>query len=200
MHAPPAHTQRRRPGWFTPVPVRARSDGWSVARQCRFLAALYWTGSVRAAAAAVGMSRASAYRLRGRADAAGFAAAWDRVLTPPGSGRLAGPRFDYRKVTQAALAKRAGSGLVRPVLYRGTLVAISRKPDNSALLRLLSRSGAIQRRVCARVARRSPQSFARPPGHCHPERPAPAAKPVADPSTNVFWVALTALVRVVVVR
>ncbi|MGX7952059.1 hypothetical protein ACWPM1_05770 [Tsuneonella sp. HG249] len=46
----PAHLVRRRPGFFHPVRTRARRDGWSVARQCGFLAELYFTGSVTAAA------------------------------------------------------------------------------------------------------------------------------------------------------
>ncbi|GAB5348881.1 hypothetical protein [Alteriqipengyuania sp. 357] len=66
MGKPCAHHVRRRPGWFRPVPLRARRDGWSPWRQCAFLAQLYFTGSVAAAARRVGMSRASAYRLRER--------------------------------------------------------------------------------------------------------------------------------------
>ena len=95
----PAHRVRRRPPPFHPVAVRARKGGWSFERQRRFLAALYWTGSVASAARAVGMSRMSAYRLRRRAGAASFAHAWDTVLTPPGSGRCVAPRADWRKAT-----------------------------------------------------------------------------------------------------
>ena len=92
-----AHRLRRRPGWFRPVPRAERSDGWSEYRQCAFLAQLYLTGSVAAAARAVGMSRQGAYRLRRRAGAQSFANVWDRVLQPPGSGRIPGPREDYRR-------------------------------------------------------------------------------------------------------
>ena len=62
-HAP-AHRFRRRPGWFRPVPLRSRRDGWSAERQCAFLTQLYLTGSVTAAARAVGMSRASLAKLQ----------------------------------------------------------------------------------------------------------------------------------------
>lgn len=62
----PAHRVRRRPPFFHPVPVRARADGWTETRQCGFLAQLYLTGAVGAAARSVGMTRASAYRLRAR--------------------------------------------------------------------------------------------------------------------------------------
>ena len=89
---------------------------------------------------AAGMSRASVYRLRERAGAESFANAWDRVLSPPGSGRAGGVSEDFRKVTDAALIARLESGLIQPVIYRGRMVAIRRKPDDSALLRLLRRT------------------------------------------------------------
>ena len=138
----PAHRRRRRPALFHPVPLRARADGWSEARQCGFLAELYLTGSVTAAARAIGMTRASAYRLRARAGAESFAHAWDRVLTPPGSGRCSGPKEDFRKVTNLTLNQRLETGLVQPLLYRGRMTAIRRKPDDSALFRLLRRMDA----------------------------------------------------------
>ncbi|MBB3034504.1 hypothetical protein DL238_02635 [Alteriqipengyuania lutimaris] len=131
------------------MPLRTRRDGWSEARQCSFLARLYLTGSVAAAARSVGMSRASAYRLRARAGAASFAAAWDRVLTPPGTGHVQATREDDRKVTLRALLARLEAGLVQPVVYRGRTVAIRRKPDRPALVRLLRRTAprAASRRV-----------------------------------------------------
>lgn len=136
-----AHRRRRRPGFFRPVPLRARADGWSEARQCGFLAALYVTGSVAAAARAVGMTRAGAYRLRERAGAESFARAWDRVLTPPGVGHCAALEEDFRKVTLFELNRRLETDLVQPVIYRGRMTAIRRKPDDSALFRLLRRAG-----------------------------------------------------------
>lgn len=107
-----------------------------------FLAQLYVTGSVTAAARAVGLTRASAYRLRARTDAESFAHAWDTVLTPPGTGRCEPPKPDFRKVTNSALIRRAETGLVQPLLYRGRMTAIRRKADNSALFRLLRRLDA----------------------------------------------------------
>ena len=146
MSKPSAHLRRRRPSFFHPVPLRRRVDGWSEERQCAFLAQLYITGSVSAAARAVGMARHSAYRLRACAGADSFAAAWDRVLTPPGSGRVQRPQTDWRKVTGEALLWRMESGLVQPVVFRGQMVGIRRKADNSALLRLLRRSNSVARR------------------------------------------------------
>jgi len=108
-----------------------------------FLAALYVTGSVSAAARIVGKSRESAHRLRARPGAESFASAWDRVLAgppEPGEHRPRGRRVeDWRKVTVEQLDWRIETGLWRPVIYRGKLRAIVQKPDNSALFRLLRR-------------------------------------------------------------
>jgi hypothetical protein len=62
---------------------RTRRDGWTAERQLRFLDTLARTRSVTRAAAAAGLSRKSAYRLRARADGALFAAIWDRALRAP---------------------------------------------------------------------------------------------------------------------
>mgnify|MGYP005811983787 CR=1 FL=1 len=114
MAKPSAHRLRRRPGWFRPVPLRTRRDGWNVTRQCAFLVQLYLTGSAAAAARHVGMSRASAYRLRARPEARSFAGAWDRVLTPPGSGRFEGargfPKGDGCRVDGAGEARAGQAG------------------------------------------------------------------------------------------
>ena len=134
-----AHKRRRRPPPFFPVVVRRRKDGWTISSQCRFLAELYRTGRVDLAARSVGMSRMSAYRLRRREGAESFAHAWDAVLTPPGTGCRAVPRTEWRKVTQAALLERALIGRLHPVIYRGRLVGVRRKPQNTALFRLLRR-------------------------------------------------------------
>ena len=76
---------------FNPVPLaRTRHDGWTPERQKQFLIALSVTGTVDAAAKAVGMSRISAYNLRDREGAESFVAAWDQAL---GFGRSM--KFDY---------------------------------------------------------------------------------------------------------
>ena len=149
MGKAPAHLTRRRPHFFRPVPVRARRDGWSVQRQCAFLTQLYVTGSVAEAARLVGMTRASAYRLRSRKDANSFARAWDSVLARPGTGKLPPLEPATSKVTLAALKRRVDCGLVRPVVYRGDMIAIRRKPDNSALLKLLSRAGRARKKAAS---------------------------------------------------
>ena len=142
-----AYKRRRRPPPFFPVALRRRRDGWTASRQCRFLVELYRTGRVDLAARAVGVSRMSAYRLRRREGAESFAHAWDTVLTPPGTGRRVPPRTEWRKVTQAALLERALIGRLHPVIYRGKLVGVRRKPQNAALFRLLRRGDAHENRV-----------------------------------------------------
>ena len=165
---------RSRPPAFTPVKLRGRKDGWSAEVQCAFLAALYKTGSVAAAAKAVGRSRASAYKLRERRGAESFARSWDKVLAGPSKGGLSAvspsenPRqvADWRKLTHEELVWRFEQGLWRPVIYRGAMRAIARKPDNSALLRLLARlqggrSGAAYDRAKGRDL-----NFLKPPLRC----------------------------------
>ena len=112
-------------------------------RQCGFLAALYVTGSVAAAARSVGMARESAFRLKRREGAESFAHAWEHVLSPPGSGRFRAWKPDYRKVTLATLDEWLETGFVQPVIYRGVMTAIRRKADNSAIFRLLRRTGGL---------------------------------------------------------
>lgn len=118
---------------FAPVPVRARRDGWDARRQGEFIGWLAETGCVSTAAARVGRSRESAYRLRRRADAADFAAVWDAALM-----LRAGKKIPPRKVTPDTLRTRAFDGAVRVRMYRGRFVGISQTPCNTALLRLLS--------------------------------------------------------------
>ena len=126
---------------FAPVPVRARRDGWDAERQGRFIGYLAETGSVAQAAARVGRSRESAYRLRRRVDAAGFAMAWDAAL----AGRSGNP-IPARKVTPDELPVLAFDGPVRVRMMRGRFAAVSRTPCNTALLRFLAQLDRASRR------------------------------------------------------
>lgn len=128
--SPPVRRARRMPRVpaFYPVPTRSRRDGWTMQRQVDFLGYLAETGSVAGACEAVRMSRKSAYQLRARPQAESFAAAWDAALGAP-----------VRKVTVTDLEFLAYHGLVRPLLFRGRYRGAVRKPDTSALLRLLGR-------------------------------------------------------------
>jgi hypothetical protein len=161
---------RSRPPAFTPVKLRGRRDGWTPEVQCAFLAALYSSGSVAAAAKAVGRSRASAYKLRQRPGGESFARSWDKVLAGPASEGPCNSRqrrvADWRKLTHEELFWRFEQGLWRPVIFRGKMRAIARKPDNSALFRLLARleggrSGAAQTRAKGRDP-----NFPKPPLRC----------------------------------
>ncbi|EAQ29038.1 hypothetical protein NAP1_15603 [Erythrobacter sp. NAP1] len=137
---------RRHPPAFTPVKLRSRRGGWTPEIQCAFLAHLYLTGCVAAASRAVGRSRESAYRLRQREGAESFARAWDKVLDgrcAPVVDWVADRRGeDWRKVTLPTLRWRVEIGLWRPIIYRGKMRGIARKPDDTALLRLLTRLDA----------------------------------------------------------
>lgn len=111
---------------FTPVPMtRARHDGWSADRQRRFIIALSETCSVNAAARAVGSTRTSAYRLRGRPGAESFAAAWDMALSAARA-----ERFEI-------LFERATAGVLLPRRYRGEFVGTRHFHDNAAGLAAL---------------------------------------------------------------
>jgi hypothetical protein len=65
---------------FTPVPGRARRDGWSPERQQAFILRLALCGCVNAWAKAVEMRARGAHKLRERPGAESFAAAWDKAL------------------------------------------------------------------------------------------------------------------------
>ena len=116
---------------FTPVPLRARKDGWTPVRQAEFLGLLAQTRSITKAAMLVGKSRESAYRLRCKPGAEEFVAAWDAILGVP--------EAPQPKVTLERLFQRIRQGRYRPVMRGDRYVATIRKPDNSALLAALAR-------------------------------------------------------------
>ena len=120
---------------FDPVPLRARSDGWTVERQRAFIAALHATRSITRAARAVGMSRETAYRLRARPGAESFAAAWDAAFALP-------PRAPSNP---DLLWHRAFYGTMRQIIRGGKEVGVVVKPDNQALLTLLDRFDRLAR-------------------------------------------------------
>ena len=125
-----ARRPRRRIPAFHPVPVGKRHDGWTPARQVAFIGMLYETRSVVAAAKAVGMGRERAYRLRKRAGAAGFAAAWDAAM----GFAVAPVRLDQAKSTGLPAHYRMRAGLMQVLVHKGCFAGLLTKPDNSALL------------------------------------------------------------------
>ena len=122
-------------------------------RQAEFIGHLAATRSVAAAARGVSMARETAYRLRARPGAQGFAAAWDVALgavrSEAGRARLEAAlaaaraaRQADRKVTIPELEWRVATGLWQGMLRGGRYVGVVRKPDETALLALLSRTRA----------------------------------------------------------
>jgi len=122
---------------FHPVPLRVRRDGWTPLRQAEFIGYLAETRSVSEAARRVGRSRESAYRLRRKTGAEGFAAVWDIAMGRELSANLADVTRAARKVTPELLWQHALSGKMRPVMRAGKHVTVTQKPDNSALLQHL---------------------------------------------------------------
>jgi hypothetical protein len=110
---------------FLPVPLRTRRDGWTPARQARFIALLAENACVRKAAQLLGLTRESAYRLRKHPGAGSFRAAWDTAVR----GRQQ-PRW---KFTPAEAHQLALAGPFHIALHRGRARTIWRKPDDSRL-------------------------------------------------------------------
>lgn len=117
------------PPSFLPVPVRSRHDGWTPARQLAFIEHLADTLSPEAAAARVEMSVQSANRLRRRADAAGFSAAWDAAL-----------RRGLREQGRTRLVEAAINGRVVRRFYHGKLISEERVYSERFLLTLLEKA------------------------------------------------------------
>ena len=112
-----------------PLPIRNRVDGWTPARQRRFLVELADCGVVQEAAARVGMTPKSAWNLRRRAEQTPFADAWEAAL-----------KAGMRRLHSIAL-QRAVEGVVKPYYYRGEKVGEQRVYDNHLLLSLLGKAG-----------------------------------------------------------
>jgi hypothetical protein len=131
---PPPPPAPRRPRlarlWFHPVPVSARADGWTPQRQAAFIGHLAASRSVLEACRRTGMGRESAYRLRKRPGAAGFAAAWDAALRKPHE------RVDLASAKSTGLdaGYRSRVGLIEVRMYAGRFVKSRSVPDNNALL------------------------------------------------------------------
>ena len=112
------------------APRRTRHDGWTPDRQQDFIATLCHGYSVAAAAATVGMSARSAYRLRNHPAAAGFRAAWDAAVAPAIAPR--GP-----DLLDKALAR-----MIVPGRFEGEDCTINRPISTKQMLRLLDRGEA----------------------------------------------------------
>ena len=125
---PPAPAPAREvfePADFDPVPTAPRHDGWNAEKQLEFIEALAAAGCVDHAARAVGMQPGSAYRLRARADATSFRAAWEHAL-----------EYAIHRLAEATLS-RAIHGVARPVFYQGEQIGERRYYDERLAMFLL---------------------------------------------------------------
>lgn len=108
---------------FTPVPLRARSDGWPPELQLRFIQALSTGLTPGDAARSVGKNRQNAYALRKRKGAESFAAAWDAVVAHVrrlrAQGRAPRPRPGPHDSTQAPPFRRPPPGEREAIAERG---------------------------------------------------------------------------------
>ncbi len=111
---------------FAPVTTASnRHDGWTPERQKLFIAALGVMGVIDRAAKAVGMSAKSAYKLRERPGAEGFASAWDGAL------------FMGRQRAYDRAVDRAINGYTVPRFYRGKLIGTRHQFDNRMAMHAL---------------------------------------------------------------
>jgi hypothetical protein len=120
------------PPEFEIAPTRKQYSGWTADRQRKFIEHLSLTGSVGEAAASVGVSSRSAYRLRNKAGAESFARAWDAALQLAAT-RLAAIAFD-----------RALHGRSERFYKGGELVMERKMPSDYLLTWLLARLDPLQ--------------------------------------------------------
>lgn len=126
---------------FDPAPVRVRNDGWTPALQRRFILPLSQGAGPSEAARRLGRSKQSAYALRVKPDARGFAAAWDGAVAFAASAREA-------TRAEAPILGLAGlETLLTPRFYRGRLVGFVRREDHAGALRVLKQLDKVAERV-----------------------------------------------------
>ena len=110
---------------FTPIPVRARHDGWTVEKQYSFIEALAETGIVEEACRRVGMSDTSAYNLRRRPCGAPFRRAWEAAID-----------YSLHRIEEDAF-NRSRRGVARPIFYKGEQIGEWRHYDERLTMFLL---------------------------------------------------------------
>jgi len=115
----------------------ARHDGWTPARQARFLRRLGATHCVSEAARSVGMSRQSAYKLRNRLRGEPFGVAWECAF-----------RRKFDALADSAMT-RAIHGVEVPHFFKGELIHTSRRYDERLTVALLAmRAGMTEIEEC----------------------------------------------------
>ncbi|MDQ3139514.1 MAG: hypothetical protein M3Q15_02170 [Pseudomonadota bacterium] len=130
---------------FTPVPVRARRDGWTPALQRGFILLLARGHGTADAARRIGRSRQTAYALRARPGSESFADAWDMALDFARTARAAaGP---------ALLLRDGEDSMLVPRFYRGRLVGFVQREDHRAALRTLRHLDRLRTRKLTKLTR-----------------------------------------------
>lgn len=112
---------------WVPVLRKPRRDGWTPQRQLDFIRTLADTGIVEQAAAAVGMTVGSCYRLRNAPEGVAFAAAWEAALA-----------HAARRLVDVAF-ERAVNGSDEPVFDKQGRKVGRRMRQNDRLLMFLLR-------------------------------------------------------------
>lgn len=107
--------------------LRWRTDGWTPERQRAFVVMLSLTGSVKAAAEEVGLSRESAYHLRRKPEGRLFARLWDAA------------RLIARDRLADEAMERALNGTTETIVYHGEETGRRLKHDNRHLQWTLAR-------------------------------------------------------------
>ncbi|MEM8696705.1 MAG: hypothetical protein AAGE05_11850 [Pseudomonadota bacterium] len=107
--------------------LRWRTDGWTPERQRAFVVMLSLTGSVKAAAEEVGLSRESAYHLRRKPEGRLFARLWDAA------------RLIARDRLADEAMERAMNGTTETIVYRGEETGRRLRHDNRHLQWTLAR-------------------------------------------------------------
>jgi hypothetical protein len=128
---------------FMPASGRSRIDGWTPERQRMFCEVLAECGLVREAAAAVGMTAQTAYRLRRRAGGKGFALAWDAAL-----------QLARQRLVDLALERAVDGSLETTYDGDGKILRQRRKQDVRLLLAAIGKLDIGQRhkKAVAKIA------------------------------------------------
>ena len=158
---------------FHPVPVGSRRDGCTPRRPAAFVGKLDETGAVQAACRALSMGRESVYRLRRRAGAAGFAAAWDAALGKPHRA----VDLSCAKSTGLDAAYRSRMGLLEVVMERGRFLGSHWHEDENASREHHARSAESARGDAARERKPHRRSMSHVSGGSVDFAAAPAASP-----------------------
>ncbi len=130
---------------------RPRHDGWDRDKMARFIECLAETGSVADAAAMVGMSRQSAYRLRSRLVGQPFDFAWEGAL-----------EFGLQQLAHRVL-DRCLNGVRVPIVYKGEIVGERRVFNERASFNILQNAEIFGRMTFERdmAVRRWPEMISR---------------------------------------